>query len=58
MDIKLKTKEFLGKCVRVWHVMKKPSKQEFQMTAKVSALGILVIGLLGFLVSVAMAMFK
>ena len=49
---------FFRKCVRVWHVLRKPSKTEFSMTAKVSALGILAIGLLGFAIAVIMNFFK
>ncbi|MEK6820123.1 MAG: protein translocase SEC61 complex subunit gamma, partial [Nanoarchaeota archaeon] len=44
-------KSFLQKCIRVWHVLRKPSSTEFKMIAKVSALGILAIGLIGFLIS-------
>jgi len=53
-----KLKSFWKKCKRVWMAMKKPSKEEFQTIAKVSALGILVIGLIGFLFSIIMQLFK
>lgn len=36
---------------RVWLILKKPTMPEFKMIAKVSALGLLIIGALGFLVS-------
>jgi len=36
---------------RVWHVLRKPSAQEFKSIAKISALGILAIGALGFIIS-------
>lgn len=36
---------------RVWHLLKKPSSDEFKMIAKISALGILTIGAIGFFVS-------
>jgi len=51
-------KSFLRKCLRVWHVLKKPSSQEFKMIAKVSALGILAIGLMGFFISLLIKLFK
>jgi len=35
-------------------VLKKPSKKEFQMIVKVSAIGILILGLLGFVLAVIM----
>jgi len=37
--------------------MKKPTKEEFQMISKVSAIGILIIGFLGFLLSLFMKVF-
>jgi protein transport protein SEC61 subunit gamma-like protein len=46
-----KLKEFALKCARVWHVLRKPSSLEYKTIAKVSALGILVIGLVGFIIS-------
>ncbi len=39
-------------------VLKKPSKKEFATVAKVSAIGILILGFLGFLISVMMGMFR
>jgi protein translocase SEC61 complex gamma subunit len=37
--------------------MKKPTMKEFEMISKVSAIGILIIGILGFLVSMIVAPF-
>ncbi|MEI7719335.1 MAG: protein translocase SEC61 complex subunit gamma [archaeon] len=39
---------------RVWRLLKRPTMQEFKMIAKVSALGLLIIGAAGFLVSLIM----
>ncbi|MEJ2268021.1 MAG: protein translocase SEC61 complex subunit gamma [Nanoarchaeota archaeon] len=50
-------KSFIIKCKRVWLALKKPTKQEFQMIAKVSAIGIGILGLLGFLISLIMNLF-
>ncbi len=52
-----KIKDFIKKCKRVWLVLKKPTKQEFQGTAKISAIGIGIIGLLGFLIGLIMIIF-
>ena len=41
------------KCGRVWAVTKKPTSLEFKTVAKASAIGILVIGFVGFVVSMA-----
>lgn len=51
------TKSFFVKCKRVWLVLKKPTKKEFEMTAKVSAVGIAILGVLGFLISIVMKLF-
>ena len=53
-----KTKSFLLKCKRVWQVLKKPNKKEFQLTAKVSAIGIAILGLFGYIVSLIMGVIK
>ena len=42
-------KRFLTECGRVLRVTKKPNKEEFWTIVKVSAAGILLIGLIGFL---------
>lgn len=51
-----KLAQFFKKCSRVWHLLKKPTREEFMMVAKVSAIGILAIGLIGFLISLLMRM--
>ncbi len=44
-------KSFSIQSKRVWLVLRKPSMDEFKAIAKVSAIGLLVIGALGFLIS-------
>jgi len=56
-NILVNTKSFGIKCKRVWHALKKPSKKEFQMTAKISAIGIAILGVAGFAVSLFMKLF-
>ena len=46
-------KNFFEKSKRVWLVLKKPTKKEFESVAKISAIGILILGALGFLISIA-----
>jgi protein transport protein SEC61 subunit gamma and related proteins len=50
-------KNFVSKCKRVWMVLKKPTREEFLKVAKVSAAGIIIIGVLGFLISIIMKLF-
>lgn len=57
MKILTSIKPFYMKCKRVWLVLKKPSKQEFEKIIKVSGVGILLLGALGFLVSIIMKLF-
>lgn len=57
METLTKIKSFLIKCRRVWHTLKKPTKQEFEQITKVSAIGILILGLLGFFISSIMKAF-
>jgi len=57
MKLLTSTKSFFVKCRRVWFALKKPSRKEFETIAKVSALGILILGVLGFLISIIMKAF-
>jgi protein transport protein SEC61 subunit gamma and related proteins len=41
---------FVKECLRVFRITKKPSNEEFKTIVKVSGIGILVIGLIGFLI--------
>ena len=55
---KYKIKSFVGECVRVLKVTKKPDAFEFKTIVKVSGLGILIIGLIGFVVQMAKLLFS
>ena len=50
----LKIKSFTSQCVRVWHLLRKPTKDEFVTVSKVSAIGLGLIGVLGFLIAMIM----
>ncbi|MCR4327173.1 MAG: protein translocase SEC61 complex subunit gamma [Nanoarchaeota archaeon] len=51
-------KSFYHKCVRVWKTLKKPTRKEFEMTSKVSAIGILILGVFGFIIALLMTVAK
>ncbi len=53
----ISVKSFYIKCRRVWSVLKKPSKKEYEQVAKISAIGIAILGALGFLISIIMKLF-
>jgi len=43
-----------NKYLRVWRLLKKPTMEEFKTISKVTVIGLLVIGALGFAISVVM----
>lgn len=47
----LRFKGFISECARVLRVTKKPTMVEFKTIVKVSGLGIMVIGLIGFVLT-------
>ncbi len=47
-----KLNSFILECKRVLMVTKKPDREEYNTTVKVSGLGILIIGAIGFLLFV------
>jgi len=53
-----KIKLFGSKCARVWKLLRKPSGQEFKTVAKVSALGLGLIGVIGFIISIILTFFN
>ena len=53
----VKLKDFVRECKRVLKVTKKPTKDEFKNIVKVSGIGILLIGLIGFLIQVLKQIF-
>ncbi|MBT96486.1 protein translocase SEC61 complex subunit gamma [Candidatus Pacearchaeota archaeon] len=57
MEFLNQTKSFFLKCRRVWLILKKPTRKEFETITKVSAIGIAILGLLGFLISTFMKSF-
>jgi len=50
----MQLKSFAKQCIRVWRLLKKPDKQEFTTIAKVSAIGLGLVGIIGFIISLAM----
>jgi len=53
-EIILKIKSFTSQCVRVWHLLRKPTKEEFITVSKISAIGLGLIGVLGFIIAIVM----
>jgi len=51
-----KLKSFVTQCVRVWHLLRKPTSEEFKAVSKVSAIGLGLIGLIGFIINILMVL--
>ena len=45
-----KIKLFYIECVRVWRITRRPDRDEFRTIVKISGLGILLIGIIGFII--------
>lgn len=55
----VKLKSFIAECKRVLSITKKPTKDEFKTIVKVSGIGILLIGFIGFLIQmIKIAVFR
>ena len=52
-----KFKSFLIECRRVWQITKKPTKEELKTIVKVTGIGILIIGALGFVINMLWQLF-
>ena len=50
-----KIKSFTNQCVRVWHLLRKPSADEFKKVSIIAAIGLGIIGLIGFAIAIAMS---
>jgi len=55
MEITGKIGSFFSQCVRVWHLLRRPTSEEFKIVSKISAIGLGVIGLLGFAITMIMS---
>ena len=53
----MELKSFIKQCKRVWQLLKKPSKKEFITTSKVGAMGLGLVGVIGFVISIVMDLF-
>lgn len=54
MAVLQKIGSFITQCTRVWHLLRKPSREEFRTISKVSAIGLGLIGLMGFAITIIM----
>ena len=48
-------KSFFRQSTRVWKLLKKPTREEFITISKVSAIGLGLVGILGFAINLLMS---
>lgn len=49
--------ELMKRCVRIIYISRKPTNEEFNEVAKVTAVGMLVIGVIGMIISLLFTSF-
>jgi protein transport protein SEC61 subunit gamma-like protein len=49
--------DFIKLCQRVLHVSKKPGREEFTNVAKITGIGVLIIGAVGFIITIIALLF-
>jgi protein transport protein SEC61 subunit gamma and related proteins len=54
----VRLKSFYKECIRVLKVTKKPTNSEFQTITKITGLGMILIGFIGFLISLIFMYFR
>lgn len=50
MNVQAKLSEFFKSSRRVWKLSRKPDRTEYTQTSKITGVGIVLLGLLGFLI--------
>ncbi len=54
MKLKQKASSTITQYKRVWRLLKKPTKEELLTVSKIAGIGLLVIGLIGFIIALLM----
>jgi len=57
-SILIKIKNFAVECKRVWIISRKPTKEESKTIIKVTGIGILIIGAIGFMIDMLWLLVK
>jgi protein transport protein SEC61 subunit gamma-like protein len=57
-NISSKLKNFVQECIRVLKVTKKPNNEELKIIVKISGIGILLIGIMGFIIQMMWQFYK
>ena len=52
MDIAAMARDFISRSVRVMRVSYRPTQEEFNMTSKITGLGMVLIGIIGYIITI------
>lgn len=50
--------ELIKRCIRIFYISRKPTQAEWSKVAKITALGMFLFGLVGFVISFIFSNFK
>ena len=50
--------ELISRCIRIIHISRKPTGMEYSKVARVTAIGMLIFGLTGFIISILFGLLR
>ena len=50
--------DLIKRCIRIIHISRKPTGEEYSKVARVTALGIFLFGLMGFIISIIFSLLR
>jgi len=50
--------ELLKRCIRIMYISRKPTGEEYSQVARITALGMLLFGFVGFVVSIVLGLVR
>lgn len=56
--ISLEISDLIKRCIRIFYISTKPTNEEYTKTATVAAIGMAVLGVIGFLVDTILKLIK
>lgn len=54
----MELQELVKRCIRIIHISRKPTAAEFNKVARVTALGMLIFGVIGFVISIVSSLVR
>jgi protein translocase SEC61 complex gamma subunit len=54
----LEIAELIKRCIRIIHISRKPTGMEYSEVARITAFGMFLLGLVGFIISIVFSLFR